>query len=80
MGKTKRLVYASFESTEELDEAVTKTAEHLCTYNAEAMLEMKKVFWKGTDDWDELLAERAQTSGRLVLSDSKENENLQKKN
>lgn len=57
-----------YESTEELDEAVKTTAEHLCTYNTEAMLEMKKVFWRGTDDWDTLLAERAATSGKLVLS------------
>jgi methylglutaconyl-CoA hydratase len=33
------------------------------------MREMKKIFWKGTDDWDELLAERAAISGRLVLSE-----------
>ena len=58
-----------FESIEELDEAIQKFAEHLCTYNPEAMLEMKKVFWRGTDDWDNLLAERAAISGRLVLSD-----------
>ena len=57
-----------FETNEELDDAVKVTAEHLCTYNTEAMLEMKKVFWKGTDNWDTLLAQRAQTSGRLVLS------------
>jgi methylglutaconyl-CoA hydratase len=67
--KEKGLFTQVFDSTEELDEAVQTTAEHLCTYNPEAMLEMKKVFWKGTDDWDDLLAERAQTSGRLVLSD-----------
>ena len=67
--KQKGLFTHVYESTEELDEAVKITAEHLCTYNTEAMHEMKKVFWKGTDDWDELLAERAQTSGRLVLSD-----------
>lgn len=67
--KQKGLFTHIYESTEELDEAVKNTAEHLCTYNTEAMLEMKKVFWRGTDDWDELLAERAQTSGRLVLSD-----------
>jgi len=30
---------------------------------------MKTVFWKGTEDWDELLIERAKISGRLVLSD-----------
>ncbi len=58
-----------YESNEELDEAVKNTAEHLCSYNVEAMLEMKKVFWEGTDHWDTLLAERAQISGRLVLSE-----------
>ncbi|UPS91915.1 enoyl-CoA hydratase/isomerase family protein [Bizionia sp. M204] len=58
-----------YESTEALDEAVKATAEHLCTYNPEAMVEMKKVFWSGTDNWDALLAERAATSGRLVLSE-----------
>lgn len=58
-----------YDTTEDLDEAVKDTAEHLCTYNPEAMTEMKKVFWNGTDHWDDLLAERAETSGRLVLSD-----------
>jgi methylglutaconyl-CoA hydratase len=67
--KQKGLFTHVYESTEELDAAVKATAEHLCTYNTEAMVEMKKVFWKGTDDWDELLAQRAETSGRLVLSD-----------
>lgn len=57
------------ESIEILDEEVQKFAEHLCTYNPEAMIEMKKVFWRGTDDWDNLLAERAAISGRLVLSE-----------
>lgn len=52
-----------------LDEAVQAFAENLCTYNPEAMQEMKKVFWAGTENWDELLKERAKISGRLVLSD-----------
>ena len=58
-----------YESIEILDEEVQKFAEHLCTYNQDAMIEMKKVFWRGTEDWDNLLAERAAISGRLVLSD-----------
>jgi methylglutaconyl-CoA hydratase len=58
-----------YESTEELDEGVTEFAENLCKYNPDAMKEMKKVFWRGTEDWDDLLAERAAISGRLVLSD-----------
>lgn len=67
--REKGLYAQVFESVEEMDEAVQAFAEHLCTYNPEAMFEMKKVFWRGTDDWDNLLAERAAISGRLVLSD-----------
>jgi methylglutaconyl-CoA hydratase len=33
------------------------------------MAEMKKIFWQGTEHWDELLKERAAISGKLVLSD-----------
>ncbi|MBP6372867.1 MAG: enoyl-CoA hydratase/isomerase family protein [Flavobacterium sp.] len=67
--REKGLFAQVFESIEAMDEAVQVFAEHLCTYNPEAMLEMKKVFWRGTEDWDNLLAERAAISGRLVLSD-----------
>jgi len=66
--RQKGLYAKVFDSTEELDEAVDTFAKQLCTYNPEAMAEMKKVFWQGTDHWDELLAERAAISGRLVLS------------
>jgi methylglutaconyl-CoA hydratase len=67
--KNKGLYAQVFETTEALDEGVRTFAEHLCTYNPEAMREMKKMFWKGTEDWDDLLAERAAISGRLVLSE-----------
>ncbi|MEM9680347.1 MAG: enoyl-CoA hydratase/isomerase family protein [Bacteroidota bacterium] len=67
--KQKGLFTQVYESTEELDEAVKAFADNLCNYNPEAMKEMKQIFWKGTEDWDELLIERAQISGRLVLSD-----------
>ena len=67
--KEKGLYANVYESIEAMDEEVQKFAEHLCTYNPEAMLEMKKIFWRGTADWDILLAERAAISGRLVLSD-----------
>lgn len=58
-----------FDGTGELDLAVKEFAENLSGYNPEAMKEMKKMFWKGTEDWDTLLTERAAISGRLVLSD-----------
>jgi enoyl-CoA hydratase/carnithine racemase len=67
--RSKGLFANVYESIEEMDAAVEAFAKHLCTYNPEAMTEMKQVFWKGTGDWDTLLAERAAISGRLVLSD-----------
>ncbi|MEM1002541.1 MAG: enoyl-CoA hydratase-related protein, partial [Bacteroidota bacterium] len=67
--KNKGLYAQVFESTGELDVGVKSFAEHLATYNPEAMREMKAMFWKGTEDWDDLLAKRAAISGRLVLSD-----------
>jgi enoyl-CoA hydratase/carnithine racemase len=67
--RQKGLYAKVYDSTEELDEAVKIFAENLCKYNPDAMKEMKKVMWHGTEDWDELLAERAAISGRLVLSE-----------
>lgn len=58
-----------FDSISELDEAVLTFAELLCTYNPKAMNEMKTMFWRGTEDWDMLLMQRAKISGRLVLSE-----------
>ncbi len=66
--KAKGLFMEVFEDISALDEAVQSFAENLCTYNPEAMTEMKKVFWTGTENWDELLKERAKISGRWVLS------------
>lgn len=65
----KGLYYNLYETIEELDIEVIKFAQHLCTYNPEAMREMKQIFWNGTENWDNRLAERAAISGRLVLSE-----------
>ncbi|HPF68001.1 MAG: enoyl-CoA hydratase/isomerase family protein [Flavobacteriales bacterium] len=53
----------------ELDNAVLGHARELAGYSRDAMTELKRVAWLGTELWDELLAERAVVSGRLVLSD-----------
>lgn len=58
-----------FESVEELDQAIVEFTENLKTYNPKAMTEMKTMFWRETEDWDQLLTQRAKISGRLVLSD-----------
>lgn len=71
--REKGLYYEVFEDAEDMDHAVSEMAKKLAAYNPEAMAEMKKVFWTGTDHWDDLLAERAETSGRLVTSDFTKN-------
>ena len=58
-----------FDSMIEVNNAVQHAAERLASYNPEALSEMKRVFWEGTENWDELLYERAAISGKLVLSD-----------
>lgn len=53
---------------ESMDESIERLANQLAHSSPEAMRELKEVFWKGTEHWDELLPERAKISGRLVLS------------
>jgi methylglutaconyl-CoA hydratase len=55
-------------TTEGMDESIFRLSNQLAHSSPEAMAEMKKIFWKGTDDWDDLLCKRAEISGRLVLS------------
>ena len=58
-----------FATTTELDTEISAFANKLASYNPDALFEMKKVFWKGTENWNTLLYERAKISGKLVLSD-----------
>ena len=62
-----------FETTTELDTEITAFANKLASYNPEALFEMKKVLWEGTENWETLLYERARISGKLVLSDFSKN-------
>lgn len=58
-----------YENEVEMDKAIDELIGKLSVSNPEAMSELKKTFWAGTEDWDSLLAERAAISGRLVLSE-----------
>lgn len=62
-----------FSSVEEMDKAINSLAEKLSQSSPEAMAQLKKVMWEGTENWDTLLIERAEMSGRLVLSDFTKN-------
>jgi len=68
--KEKGLFSRVFETTRDMDEYVSILAQKLANYNPEALKALKKVFWEGTENWDELLKERAIISGKLVLSDA----------
>ena len=65
----KGLYHEVLDSEAALDAAVLAFATRLTTYNPEALADLKRVIWAGTEHWDTLLVERAAISGRLVLSD-----------
>lgn len=61
------------ETQEELNTEIATFSKKMALYNPEALAEMKKVFWEGTEHWAKLLPERAAISGKLVLSDFTKN-------
>ena len=71
--KEKGLYSKVFDTIKELDLEVEILANNLSKYNIEALKEMKKAFWNGTDNWTNLLEDKAEISGRLVLSDFTKN-------
>jgi methylglutaconyl-CoA hydratase len=71
--KQKGLYTEVYDSVEEMDEGIEVLVTKLSKSNPEAMRLLKQVFWKGTENWDELLKERAAMSGELVLSDFTKN-------
>ena len=71
--KQKGLYTEVYETVEEMDIEINKLATKLANSNPEAMELLKQIFWKGTENWDNLLKERAAMSGKLVLSDFTKN-------
>ena len=71
--RRKGLFAELYPDTAALDEAVRRLAGHLVNSSPQAMAEIKKICWKGTEHWESLLMERAAISGRLVLSDFTKN-------
>jgi len=68
--KEKGLYSKVFETIKEMDFEVEVLTNKLAKYNPEALFEMKNILWKHTDSWNQLLDERAEISGKLVLSES----------
>ncbi len=72
-GYQKGLYAKVVDSEEELDNEISSLTERLSKLNPETIRDMKKCFWEGTENWDELLEERAEISARLVLTDFTKN-------
>ncbi|WP_369013150.1 enoyl-CoA hydratase/isomerase family protein [Flavobacterium anhuiense] len=70
-------LYSVISDSENLDKDVENFAKRLSSYNPEALYEMKKIIWEGTEQWESLLFERAAITGKLVLSDFTKNALLQ---
>ena len=67
--KQKGLYNQVFSNIKEMDKGIETLSQILASSNPEAMEMLKKEMWKGTENWDQLLIERASMSGKLVLSD-----------
>ncbi len=68
-GKQKGLFTEAFETIEQLDAYIEHFTSDLVKKNPAALFQLKKVFWEGTEHWDNLLERRAEMSGQLILSD-----------
>jgi len=67
--KEKGLYAEVLDSMEDMHNYVDTLANKLANSNPEALSKIKEITWLGTEHWDNLLEERAEISGRLVLSD-----------
>lgn len=63
------MVNKIFQNEDEMDQYLEEYTSILSSYSPEGLQAMKKVYWEDSNHWDTLLTERAQISGRLVLSD-----------
>ena len=71
--KEKGLYARVFESISELDDEIDNLSNKLGSYNPDALSELKKILWEDTEDWGQLLLDRARITGKLVLSEFTKN-------
>lgn len=52
-----------------LDEGISDLMSKLTTFNPDAMAELKRILWEGTEHWEELVHSRVDITAKLVLTD-----------
>ncbi len=67
--KDKGLFNEVYASIPDMDNALNELTQKLASYHPEALTGLKQILWEGTENWDELLDQRAAISGELVLSE-----------
>lgn len=67
--KNKGLFQEVFDKAEQLDAYLETFLDRFRSYSPEALFQLKNMIWEGTDDWPELMDQRAAQSGELVLKD-----------
>lgn len=67
--KEKGLYDDVYDDVPSLDEALNQLAQKLVSYNPEALSLLKQTIWEGTENWDDLLVQKAAISGTLVISE-----------
>lgn len=68
-GKRKGLFAEVHESVKNMDDSIYRLSNELAHTSTKAMHELKRIFWAGTDHWNELLEARARISGQLVTTE-----------
>lgn len=64
----KGLFHAVSDTTKEMDDAIKQFCDRLSSYSSNALFEIKKMLWQGTEQWNTLLLAQAEISGKLVIN------------
>ncbi|MGB9663666.1 MAG: enoyl-CoA hydratase/isomerase family protein [Ignavibacteria bacterium] len=68
-GKIFGLYSKVVETNEQLDEEVYKLASDLSKFSMNSLIKLKEILWEKTENWDQLIDERAEISARLILAE-----------
>jgi methylglutaconyl-CoA hydratase len=68
-GESHGLYATVYDTTKAMDGSLEIFARTMAALNPDALSQIKRITWAGTDHWPTLLEERAALSGRLVLSE-----------
>ena len=72
-GLQKGLYSSICKTLEELDAEVNETASRLATYPQKSIQTLRKLHWKDTGSWAELLPKNAEITGKLALEEMTQN-------